>query len=182
MATLITVAIVGGLLAADGFGDRRAAALGGVALVSLRALSYGQSLQQATQTLHAQQGFVDELLVEVGRLTAARAADGTLPTPALDELQLRSVCVVHPGDRFVLGPIDLCVERHAFVGIVGPSGGGKSTLLEVVMRLRSPATGTVTWNDLPVTSLTAATWTQRVACVPQSPVLIHGSANDNVKW
>ncbi len=94
--TLITLAIVGGLLAADGFGDRRAAALGGVALVSLRALSYGQALQQATQALHAQQGFVDELLEESGRLAAARAPAGTVPTPALDVLRLCSVSLVHP--------------------------------------------------------------------------------------
>lgn len=180
--TLITLAIVGGLLAADGVGGQRAAALGGVALVSLRALSYGQALQQATQALHAQEGFVDELLAENDRLRAARVIDGDAATPPFEKLQLTSVSVVHADDRFVLGPLDLQVMRHEFVGIVGASGSGKTTLLDVLTRLRSPAKGSVTWNDMPVASMTAATWAKRVGCVPQLPVLMNASVADNVRW
>ena len=44
------------------------------------------------------------------------------------------------------------MRRHEFVGIVGPSGGGKSTLLDVLTRLRSPTSGTVTWNGVPTAS------------------------------
>jgi ABC-type multidrug transport system fused ATPase/permease subunit len=180
--TLITFAIVGGLLAADGVGGKRAAALGGVALVSLRALSYGQALQQATQAMHAQQGFVDELLAENDRLTRAAVQDGTNVAPPLEELRLSAVSVVHPDDRFVLGPLDLAVRRHEFVGIVGASGSGKTTLLDVLTRLRVPATGSVTWNGTPVASITAATWTARVGCVSQMPVLMNASVADNVRW
>ena len=180
--TLITLAIVCGLLAADGVGGTRAAALGGVALVSLRALSYGQALQQATQAVHAQQGFVDELLAEQGRLRAVQVVDGTIETPPLERLRLTSVSVVHPDDRFVLGPLDLDIGRHEFVGIVGTSGSGKTTLLDVLTRLRASASGSVTWNDVPVGSMTAATWALRVGCVSQIPVLMNASVADNVRW
>jgi ABC-type multidrug transport system fused ATPase/permease subunit len=180
--TLITFAIVGGLLAADGVGGKRAAALGGVALVSLRALSYGQALQQATQAMHAQQGFVDELLAESDRLTMAAITDGTTIAPPLEELRVSAVSVVHPDERFVLGPLDLAVRRHEFVGIVGASGSGKTTLLDVLTRLRAPATGSVTWNGVPVASITASTWAARVGCVSQLPVLMNASVADNVRW
>ena len=180
--TLVTLAIIGGLLAADAFSQQSAAALGGVALVSLRALAYGQSLQQATQALHAQQGFVDELLVEEARLVAARAPDGTVATPELADLVLHAVTLEHPGDRFLLGPVDLKMRRHEFVGIVGPSGGGKSTLLDVLTRLRSPTSGTVTWNGVPTAQLSAMTWSRRIGCVPQVPVLMDATVADNVRW
>ncbi len=180
--TLITLAIVSGLLAAHSVGGQRAAALGGVALVSLRALSYGQALQQATQALHAQQGFVEELLAENQRLGAAHVIDGTVEAPVFEQLRLNDVTVVHPDDRFVLGPLNLDLKRHEFVGIVGASGSGKTTLLDVLTRLRAPAQGAVTWNDLPVTSLTFATWAGRVACVSQLPVLMNASVADNVRW
>ncbi len=50
------------------------------------------------------------------------------------------------------------------------------------MRLRSPDSGTVTWNGIPVATLTADTWTKRVACVPQVPVLMNATVADNVRW
>ncbi len=50
---------------------------------------------------------------------------------------------VHYGDVPALENIDLTVLRHDFLGIIGPNGGGKSTLLKVILGLVSPDSGVV---------------------------------------
>lgn len=60
-------------------------------------------------------------------------------TPALE---LRGVSFSF-GSRRVLEDVDLLVERGAFLGIIGPNGGGKTTLLEIVLGLLEPEAGTV---------------------------------------
>lgn len=47
------------------------------------------------------------------------------------------------GARRVLEAVDLRVERGAFLGIIGPNGGGKTTLLEIVLGLLEPDAGSV---------------------------------------
>lgn len=57
-------------------------------------------------------------------------------------LELRSVSFAF-GTRRVLEDVDLRVEEGAFLGIIGPNGGGKTTLLEIALGLLQPDAGTV---------------------------------------
>jgi zinc transport system ATP-binding protein len=57
-------------------------------------------------------------------------------------IELRGVLVRY-GDLPVLESIDLSVERHDFLGVIGPNGGGKSTLLKVILGLVKPESGEV---------------------------------------
>jgi zinc transport system ATP-binding protein len=57
-------------------------------------------------------------------------------------IELRGVCVRY-GDVPVLEDIDLDVTEHDFLGLIGPNGGGKSTLLRVILGLVAPDLGTV---------------------------------------
>ena len=69
----------------------------------------------------------------------AHTLDPLAPDPA--------VCLQHVsvnrGRREVLQDIDLCVEEGVFLGLIGPNGGGKTTLLQVILGLLTPAEGWV---------------------------------------
>ena len=54
-------------------------------------------------------------------------------------------------DEVVLENVDLDVYRHDFIGLIGPNGGGKTTLLRVLLGLLTPMRGTVEIMGLPVT-------------------------------
>ena len=58
-------------------------------------------------------------------------------------LRLENVSVSY-GEHIVLEDINLTVEEHDFLGIIGPNGGGKSTLLKVILGLVKPYRGVVT--------------------------------------
>jgi zinc transport system ATP-binding protein len=51
---------------------------------------------------------------------------------------------VHYGDMPVLEEINLSIEANDFLGIIGPNGGGKTTLLKVILGLIKPSRGKVT--------------------------------------
>jgi ABC-type multidrug transport system fused ATPase/permease subunit len=157
------------------------AAFGSVALLSLRAVSQGQLAQQAAQTLGAQQGFINQLLEMEEQLRAVSAGFGDQHTPRIESLALRGVTLRHD-DRFSLGPIDLDIARHEVVGIVGESGAGKSTVVDLLSRLRRPTSGALLVNGEDATVFSSATWAARIACVPQEPALLGGTVGDNIRW
>ena len=173
---LISVAI----LAAADLDDL--AAVGAVALLALRSMSYAQVVQQSVQTLDAQRGYLEQLLMFETDLEDAAIVDGTVETPPVAAIDLCGVVVDRPSGRHRLGPIDLHIARNEVVGITGPSGAGKSTLLEVLVRVRRPSSGTLLVNDIDATGCTSASWSSRVALVPQQPLMIAGTVADNVRW
>ena len=58
-------------------------------------------------------------------------------------VELRDVSFGYPHGPEVLRDVDLAVEPHEFVGIAGPNGGGKTTLLKLILGLERPRRGTV---------------------------------------
>ncbi len=178
---LVACAAAGGLWVLSGRSVGNIAAFGSVALLSLRAVSQGQLAQQATQTLGAQQGFIEQLLATEAQLTAVTAGFGSQQTPPIESLTLDAATLQHD-DRFVLGPIDLAVARHEVVGLVGHSGAGKSTVVDLLTRLRQPSTGSLRVNGTDATAYSPASWAARIACVPQEPVVLAGTVADNIRW
>ena len=157
------------------------AAFGGVALLSLRAVSQGQVAQQATQTLGAQVGFVSQLLSIETELGKVGEGFGVQDTPHIESIALRAATLRHD-DRFDLGPIDLEIARHEVVGVVGNSGAGKSTIVDLLARLRQPSSGSLLINGDDARGFSSSSWAARIACVPQEPVVLAGTVADNIRW
>ncbi|UNS97869.1 thiol reductant ABC exporter subunit CydD [Streptomyces tubbatahanensis] len=97
-------------------------------------------------------------------------------------LVLDGVAVRHPGRAgYALPPTDLTVRPGETVALTGPSGGGKTTLLSVLLGFTPPGEGRVTVGGVPLASLDLAAWRQQIAWVPQHPYLFAGTVADNVR-
>lgn len=83
------------------------------------------------------------------------------------------------GDRDALSHIDLEVRRGESIGIIGPTGSGKSTLIDVLLGLLVPTTGRVAVDGQNVADDTAA-WQRNIGIVPQSVFLIDDTLRRNV--
>ena len=59
-------------------------------------------------------------------------------------IQLNRIQVGYDGKQ-VLRDIDLTVYTHDFLGVIGPNGGGKTTLIKTILGLKKPMSGTVTF-------------------------------------
>lgn len=79
---------------------------------------------------------------------------------------------------------DLTMELPALqtTVIVGPSGGGKSTVADMLIGLLTPNSGTVYLDGKPLTGKLMHSWRRSVAYVPQESILFHKSIRDNLLW
>jgi ATP-binding cassette, subfamily C, bacterial CydD len=107
---------------------------------------------------------------------------GDVPDPALEPITFSGVSFAYPArDVPVLRRLDLRVEPGETVALVGPSGGGKSTVLALLLRLVEPTDGRILVGEHDLATLDVAAWRARLAYVPQRPMLFRGSVADNIR-
>ena len=101
--------------------------------------------------------------------------------PILGGLELRNVSFRYSEtDRFVLENVNLKVEAGKYVTIMGPSGGGKTTLLKIMLGLLEPTSGEVLVDGKPLNTIGVRVYREQVAAVMQDDTLLSGSIADNI--
>jgi ATP-binding cassette, subfamily B, bacterial CvaB/MchF/RaxB len=101
--------------------------------------------------------------------------------PIRGEIELRNVCFRYAEtERFVLENINLKVRAEAFVTVMGPSGGGKTTLLKIMLGLLEPTSGEVLVDGTALRTIGVRSYREQVAAVMQDDQLLSGSIADNI--
>ena len=77
--------------------------------------------------------------------------------------------------------VDLLLEPGTVLGVRGPSGGGKSTLVDLLLGLRTPDEGRVLVGGVDLADVDRDAWLRRIAWVPQRPTLVRGTVADNIR-
>jgi ATP-binding cassette, subfamily C, bacterial CydD len=110
------------------------------------------------------------------------AARGTAPETALEPISFERVSFRYPTrDVDVLHDVAFEIRPGETVAVVGPSGGGKSTLVALLLRLADPSSGRILVGRDDLASIDAAAWRRLTAYVPQRPTLFRGTIADNIR-
>jgi ATP-binding cassette, subfamily B, bacterial len=99
------------------------------------------------------------------------------------EIKFRNVRFQYPGNtRPVLSNFNLVTKHGEKIGIVGPSGGGKSTILKVLVRLYDVTDGEILIDGQNISSVTQDSLHRQIAFVPQDPILFHRTLLENIRY
>ncbi|MBK8440025.1 MAG: ATP-binding cassette domain-containing protein [Rhodobacter sp.] len=107
-----------------------------------------------------------------------------LPRPARGEIGFEDVTFRYPARPEVsaLNGVTLRVSPGETVALVGPSGAGKTTILQLLMRFYDPQGGEITLDGIPLRDMARADFRAAIALVPQDPVIFAASARDNIRF
>jgi len=110
--------------------------------------------------------------------------EGTQTLPkARGELRFEGVAYRYPtGEKNALGPLDLVIEPHTMTALVGPSGGGKTTLANLLPRLLEPTEGKIRVDGHDTRNLTLASLREQIALVSQDIVLFNDTVAANIAY
>ena len=81
-----------------------------------------------------------------------------------------------------LGGIDLEIRPGETIAFVGPSGAGKTTIIQLILRFYDPAQGRITLDGVDLRDMRRDAFRQHVALVPQDPVIFAASAAENIRF
>jgi ATP-binding cassette subfamily B protein len=88
----------------------------------------------------------------------------------------------NPDGRAVFPNLTLSIEPGEKIGLVGPSGGGKSTFTKLLLRFEDIDEGAISIDSQNIAQVTQQSLRQAIAYVPQEPLLFHRSIHDNIAY
>ena len=109
--------------------------------------------------------------------------DPEQPEPFTDvrgRVELRNIRFRYGDDSPALEDIDVTVEPGQIVALVGPSGAGKTTFANLVMRFQDPTEGQLLIDGKDLRNIAQAELRSQIAYVPQNPVLFNDTARNNI--
>ncbi|MGI4958722.1 MAG: ABC transporter transmembrane domain-containing protein [Janthinobacterium lividum] len=124
-----------------------------------------------------------ELLAERPSITAP-AHPERLPARIEGRVSFQDITFRYPArpDTASLSGFSLEMAPGETVALVGPSGAGKTTVLQLLLRFYDPAEGVVRLDGVDISSLSPADLRSRIGIVPQDPVIFSTTAMENIRY
>ena len=102
--------------------------------------------------------------------------------PVKGGVRFENVSFAYDGVRQVLKGVSFEVRPGELIGLVGPSGGGKSTVVSLIARFYDATVGRVTVDGVDVRRLDTGHYRQQLGMVLQDPYLFHGTVLENIRY
>jgi len=98
------------------------------------------------------------------------------------EMSFLNVSFSYPGQKETLNNLNLKIRKGMMTAIVGESGTGKSTLIDLIMALNEPQHGQICIDGTPLPNFNITTYRQKIGYVPQDSILFDMTIRENLLW
>ncbi|MEU2155213.1 ABC transporter ATP-binding protein [Streptomyces sp. NPDC019396] len=118
-------------------------------------------------------------------LTPTTVHDPVSPEPLLHagaDVRFERVTFAHKGAEPLFERLDLAVPGGAKIGLVGRSGGGKTTLTRLLLRMTDVDGGRILIGGQDISRLRQGDLRSLISCVPQEPAMFHRTLRDNIAF
>lgn len=181
-APLFAVVIAGGIyIALEHWGMQFATVMVLVVLLG-RVLNQLGKIQKTYQKMITQESAFWSIQHTIEDADKAREITTGTREPQLETgIRFAGVSFAY-GDKIILRDASLTVPTKSLTTIIGPSGTGKTTLIDLVTGLYQPDAGSVYLDDIPLPEINLKLWRQKIGYVPQEQILLHDSILTNVTF
>lgn len=160
--------------------------LGVLALAAFRLMPSANRIVGFVNTIKFQTPFFNEIYPEFYRIRQRIEKSETIAMedtaekmPFKSELTVADLGFHYPDGNAVLEDVSFTIPKGKFVGIVGPSGAGKTTFVDILLGLLTPSQGHIYVDGRDIQADIRG-WQENIAYVPQSIYLIDGSVKENI--
>jgi len=104
------------------------------------------------------------------------------PLPFNDAISFRNVEFIYAdGDEKVLNGVSFTLQRGTITALVGKSGAGKTTIVDLLLGFLQPTGGEIFIDGVPLTKENLPAWRQFLGYVPQEPLILNASVRENLQ-
>jgi ATP-binding cassette subfamily B protein len=144
-----------------------------------RLWDFGRNIRRIYQRL-ADANEMTEILTTPHEIQDAPNASSLLVKKGL--IEFFAVNFSYPKGGRVLKDFSLTIKPGERVALIGPSGGGKSTIIKLLFRFYDVQGGKITIDGQDITQVTQASLRKALALVPQEPILFHRTLMENIRY
>ena len=98
------------------------------------------------------------------------------------KIELKNINFEYFKDNLVLNNINLNIKKNEVISIIGKSGSGKSTIIDLIMKLNSPSSGNIFIDEKNLKDLDNQNYKSLIGYVPQDPFLFDTTIRNNLNW
>lgn len=153
-----------------------ASALGGLLFTPVTRLSELASTFQQAKASFSRLGEILDCPLPATECPPREATSG----PPAGEIEFKNVDFHYHAERPVLCNVSLRIEPGTRLAIVGPTGSGKTTLTNLLLRFYEPTSGCVLLDGRPIANLSVADLRGQIGVVPQEPVVFRRTLAENI--
>ena len=121
-----------------------------------------------------------DVLIDEGSKNVEKDGDTTIEG-FNEKIEFKDVSFGY-SDNDVLKNIDLIINKGDKVVFFGPTGVGKSTIVDMILGLIYPKSGELTIDDIPIENIKKGSWHKILSWMGQDPYLFYGTIEENITW
>lgn len=154
-----------------------------VSALTFRILHGSRDLALALVGTAQEFGVITEMLRVIGERHGLEDHPHAKPVPPLQgSIEFRGVSFSYPDGHKVFEDFNLVIPAGQKIGLAGPSGGGKSTLLSLIQRMDDPQRGAILIDGRPIKEVAQDSLRAGIAVVPQDVSLFRRTVMENIRY
>ena len=148
-----------------------------------RVFSFVQSFQGQLQTINGMVPYLQNVMRYRREVREHREQDvGTKDFRFDTAIEFQHVSFAYEESRTILSDVSFRIEKGHMIGIVGPSGAGKTTIVDLLLRLLAPTSGSLLVDGVSLADIRLSRWRGNIGYVPQEIFLLNDTIENNVRF
>jgi len=159
------------------------AALAAIIYLIQRIFTYSQQLQATLYAMTNAAPYVNSMLEYRDEVEKNKEInDGAGAFEFTDYLELKGVGFHYGGGKQILANVNFTIKKGEMVGLIGPSGAGKTTIVDIILRLFNPTKGKILIDGKNISEIDINEWRKNIGYVSQDIFLKNDTIANNIKF